>query len=376
MALLKIYDDIMNENDAIGFFGDRQDAFTAKQLGEFLQTSTDETIDGRLHCRGGSVIEGYTCHDLLQQSGKQITMTVEGICASIATVLLLAAPKDNRKIYPNASVMIHMPYIPEYTLADSYTADELAKISNDLRNEENKLLDFYVSKTGANKDELKTLMDAETTLSAQEALRLGFVSQILPAMNNKQKEWKSKTNDTMENKELNELKAEMAKKDTILNRLLKAVGLGADAVNLSLTDSTGATFTVERESGSPAVGDMASPDGTYTMDDGTVITVSGGAVTEVEEADPEPDAKDKEIETLKAEIETLKGANAQAEKDLTAKLEEAKVALTDAVALKTELSALKSKFFPEGRQSDGHEVPLTPMQKKVAQEREKRNPKK
>lgn len=373
MALLKIYDDIMNENEAIGFFGDRQDAFTAKQLGEFLQTSTDETIDGRLHCRGGSVIEGYTCHDLLQQSGKQVTMTVEGLCASIATVLLLAAPKDNRKIYPNASVMIHMPYIPEYTLTDSYTADDLAKISNDLRNEENKLLDFYVSKTGANKDELKTLMDAETTLSAQEALRLGFVSQILPAMNNKQKEWKSKTNDTMENKELNEA---MAKHEGILAKLMKFIGFNPDAVNLSLTDSTGATFTVERESGSPAVGDMASPDGTYTMDDGMVITVSSGTITEIKEADPEPDAKDKEIETLKAEIETLKGANAQAETDLTAKLEEAKVALTDAVALKTELSALKSKFFPEGRQSDGHEVPLTPMQKKVAQEREKRNPKK
>jgi len=354
MALLKIYDDIMNESDAVGFFGDHQGAFTAKQLTEFLQTSTDEMIDGRLHCRGGSVIEGYTCHDLLQQSGKKITMTVEGLCASIATVLLLAAPKENRKIYPNARLMIHMPYIPEYTLADAYTADDLAKLSADLRAEETKLLDFYVNKTGASREELQLMMDAETELSAQESLRLGFVSQILPAMNNKQKEWKSKTNDKMENKELN---AAIAKQDSILARLLKAVGLGPEAVNMTMTDATGAVLTIEREAGGPTVGDIASPDGTFTMEDGVVITVAGGTITEVKPAEQQMDAKDKEIADLKSELETLKGANAQAAAELATQLAEAKTVTTEAVALKTELAGLKSKFFPESRQSNIAEPP-------------------
>lgn len=362
MALLKIYDDIMNESDAIGFFGDHQDAFSAKQLTEFLQASTDETIDGRLHCRGGSVIEGYTCHDLLQQSGKIINMTVEGLCASIATVLLLAAPKENRKIYPNASVMIHMPYIPEYTLADSYTADDLAKLSNDLRAEETKLLDFYVNKTGASREELQTMMDAETTLSAQDALRLGFVSQILPAMNNKQKEWKSKINTDMENKELNEA---LAKHETMFARLMKFVGLGPEAVNMTMTDATGAVLTIEREAGDPVVGDTASPDGTFTMDDGKKITVAGGLITEITEAAPQPNAKDKEIADLKAELEALKGANAQAAADLATQLAEAKTATTEAMALKTELSGLKSKFFPESRQSSEQEIPVSETRKKI-----------
>jgi ATP-dependent Clp protease protease subunit len=367
MALLKIYTDIANENDALGFFGDSVDVFSASRLTDFLQTSTDEEIDGRLHCRGGSVTEGYTCHDLLTHSGKKISMTVEGLCASIATVILMSAPKERRKIYPYGQVLIHNPYIPEFTLADSYGADDLAKMAADLKMEEDRLLDFYVANTVADRDELKAMMDAETTLNAEQALKFGFVGEILPAISNSKKEFTNKFRTQMENKEVEILKAEMAKKDTILNRLLKAVGLAHEAVNLTLTDATGQTLTVERETGDAAVGDIASPDGTFTMEDGKVITVSGGAITEIDEPAPAEDAKDKEIADLKAEIETLKGANTQAAAELETQLAEAKTTIAEAVALKTELSGLKSKFFPEGRQQSFNEPPVSKVQEKINQ---------
>ncbi len=369
MALLKIYNDIKNENDAVGLFGDRQDVFSASTLADFLQNSKDDEIDGRLHCRGGSVTEGYTSHDLLTHSGKKVSMTVEGLCASIATVILLAAPKERRKIYPYGQVMIHNPYIPEFTLADSYGAKDLARMAADLKAEEERLLDFYVANTGADREQLRAMMDAETTLNAQQALEFGFVGEILPAISNSKKEFTNKFKTQMENKELETLKAEMSAKDTILNRLMKFVGMKPEAVNMALTDATGNTVTIERESGDPVVGDVAAPDGTFTMEDGKVITVAGGVISEIVEpvdTPAEPDAKDKEIEALKAEIETLKSANAQKETDLTAKLDEAKTALTEAVALKTELAGLKSKFFPEGRQQNFNEPPVSKSQERIA----------
>ncbi len=368
MALLKVYTDIANENDAVGLFGDRRDVFSASNLSDFLSSTPDEEIDGRLHSRGGSVSEGYTCHDLLTHSGKKVSMTVEGLCASIATVILMSAPKERRKIYPYGQVMIHNPYIPEYTLADSYGSADLAKMAADLKMEEDRLLDFYVANTGADRAELKTMMDAETTLNAEQALKFGFVGEILPAISNSKKEFTNKFKQ-MEAKQFEELKAEMAKKDTILNRLMKFVGLGADPVNLALTDATGQTLTIERESGDPAVGDMASPDGTFTMEDGKVITVSGGVITAIDEPAPAEDAKDKEIADLKAELETLKGANAQAAADLETQLAEAKTTIAEAVALKTELSGLKSKFFPEGRQQQFNEPPVSKTQERINQRR-------
>ncbi len=295
-------------------------------------------------------------------------MTVEGLCASIATVILMSAPKERRKIYPYGQVMIHNPYIPEYTLADSYGSADLAKMAADLKMEEDRLLDFYVANTGADRAELKTMMDAETTLNAEQALKFGFVGEILPAISNSKKEFTNKFKQ-MEAKQFEELKAEMAKKDTILNRLMKFVGLGADPVNLALTDATGQTLTIERESGDPAVGDMASPDGTFTMEDGKVITVSGGVITAIDEPAPAEDAKDKEIADLKAELETLKGANAQAAADLETQLAEAKTTIAEAVALKTELSGLKSKFFPEGRQQQFNEPPVSKTQERINQRR-------
>jgi len=365
MALLKVYDDIMNENDAVGFFGDKQDAFTASRLTDFLQDTPDTEIEGHLHCRGGSVSEGYTCHDLLTHSGKKITMIVDGICASISTVVLMAAPKESRKMNPNAQLLIHEPYIPEYTLADSYTSADLSKMAMQLEGETNRLVDFYVQNTGADREELMNLVKAETYLNATEALRLGFVGEILQPTSNSFKD-KFKTNHTMENKELN---AAMAKNESILNKLLKFVGFNPDAVNMDMTDATGAKFTIEKEAGDPIVGDVASPDGVYTMEDGTIITIAGGVITEITVAEPQMDAKDKEIADLKAEIETLKGANAaalDAEKaELTAKLIEAIDAIAKAKALHVELSAVKSKFFPENRQNNEEEPKESEMAKKV-----------
>lgn len=370
MALLKIYTDIENENNAVGFFGDRQDVFSASRLTDFLQNTDDSEIDGRLHCRGGSVSEGYTCHDLLTHSGKKITMTVEGLCASIATVIMMSAPKERRKIYPYGQVMIHNPYIPEYTLADSYEAEDLKKMAADLEMEQNRLLDFYVANTGADREQLKAMMDAETTLNAEQALEMGFVGEILPAISNSKKSFNNKFKTAMENKEIAELKAEMVKKDTILNRLLKAVGLSSEPVNMTMTDSTGATLTIEREAGDPAVGDKASPDGTFTMDDGKVITVSGGAITEItEEDETEMDALKAENANLKAEIETLKSANATAAAQLETQLAEAKQAVVDAQALKTELSTLKSKYFPEGRQQQFDEPKPSKLQEAIAKKK-------
>lgn len=176
----------------------------------------------------------------------------------------------------------------------------------------------------------------------------------------------------MEAKQIDELKAELKKKDTLLNRLMKAVGLAPEAVNLTLTDATGNTLTVERETGDPAVGDTASPDGVFTMEDGKVITVAGGLITEIAEpegGDTEMDALKAENAALKAEIETLKGANTQAAADLAAQLAEAKQAVTDAQALKTELVGLKSKFFPEGRQTQFEDPKPSKIQDKINQKR-------
>ena len=119
-----------------------------QDIDEFISSipENDNLIDMRLHCAGGDVIEGWAMVDKLRATGKEICATIEGQCASMATVLLCAAPKEARRAYPHAQILIHDPYIPEYTLADAYRAEDLEKIAADLRANTEKILDFYVER--------------------------------------------------------------------------------------------------------------------------------------------------------------------------------------------------------------------------------------
>lgn len=96
-----------------------------------FQRGTTKSIS-RLHCDGGSVTEGWAIYDRLRATGKEITATAEGNCASMATIILMAAPKERRRAYENAHICVHNPWMCPWALGDAVTADDLQKYANDL----------------------------------------------------------------------------------------------------------------------------------------------------------------------------------------------------------------------------------------------------
>ena len=60
-----------------------------------------------------------------------------------------------------------------------WTAEDLETIASDLRLEENRILDIYVTETGKDKEELRAIMNQERNLSAQELKELGFITEIV-----------------------------------------------------------------------------------------------------------------------------------------------------------------------------------------------------
>lgn len=360
MAKLKIYDDIGKE-EVVFFFGGETSMFSAEKMRNFVDNmaTDDPDIDVHLHCRGGSVIEGYTVADILRMSGKNINMTVDGLCASIATVILLSAPKENRKMYPNARLLIHRPYIPPFTLADSYESDDLKKIASDLESEENRLLDYYVDRTGADREELRTLMNAETELNTDEAKRLGFVSEIMTPLSNNYSKFQN-FKSIMDEKTKQEFEAKLKSQETVLNKVLRVFGFNSagDRVAMDLTTADGQTLKITRESGDPQVGDEATPDGSHVMPDGVTIVVTDGKITEIQPAE-DMEAIKKENADLKAEIESLKQSNSAMQNSIT----EAKKAGEDAKALYNELKAIQSKYVPANRTENFQEPKTTAMNK-------------
>jgi len=131
-----------------------------------------ESINLYVNSPGGNVFAGVAIYNLLKRSNKPITAFVDGIAASIASLIILAA--DKVVMPSNALIMIHNVWMIAAGDAVAFRelADKLDKITDSV------LLETYQAKTGISKEKLKVMLDEETWLSAEDAVKLGFADVI------------------------------------------------------------------------------------------------------------------------------------------------------------------------------------------------------
>ena len=103
MAILKIYSDIMSKDDKVYYQWWGLDAVCYDDVDDFCNSipEDDNEIDIRIFCNGGSCMEGWAMYDRLRQTGKDISVTVDGGTKGEAQVLpeckpLRSQPMDGR----------------------------------------------------------------------------------------------------------------------------------------------------------------------------------------------------------------------------------------------------------------------------------------
>lgn len=380
MAVLKIHSDIVDEETRqMNLFWIGVDGTSFDSVDAFIESipEDDNNIELRLNCRGGNCMEGWTIYDKLRSTGKEITAIIEGKCASMASVLLLAAPKERRYAYQNATLLIHNPYIPPYTLADAYDAEDLRRMAEDLEAETTKIVNLYVDRTGSEEDVLRALMAEDKFVDMDKAKELGFISEVKPPISAKEKQPK-KWNHSKINNMNQEKKVTVAQAFQMLGVALGVVK--APIVSLDLSTADGSTLTVEREEGEPQVGDTASPDGEHLMPDGSTIVVEGGVIAEIR--DPEEENNNDELDAANARI-------AELEAELTSLRTQAKsqdeLVILNKVKTMGGLEGLKkiaSSYVPDARGFQGNQGaqggngdPVSLIDKKLAEKRDARKKK-
>lgn len=388
MATLKIFNDIQTENEknAARFWGDAE-GVCFKDIDEFCESikPDDNKVDIQIHCDGGNVTEGWAIYDRLRAlSGKEITCTVVGNAASMATVILMAAPKERRKAYRDAHFLVHNPYICAWGLDDTMTADQLQQKADDLRAEQDKILNLYVERCGCDRAEMQALMNENKYIDCDRAMEMGLIgSTIVPATAKANKQNNNIINH-QNSKAMAEKKIEV--KQSLLDKMLCKLGLksvddaAASLLGMDLNTADGQTLTVEREEGAPKVGDKASPDGDFEMPDGSKITVKDGVITEITPAsgngdngddaqkgdasggdgdgDGNDDDKDKQIAELQAKVDELTKENESLKEQLAASKDKAKELsrVYNAVQMaggEKALAKLSSNYHPKPRNVDG-----------------------
>lgn len=128
-----------------------------------------ERVNVYINSPGGDVFEGVTIQNMLERHDAYVAVHVDGIAASIASVIAMAGDEIN--IAANGMLMIHDPW--SFAMGD---ADELRKTADVLDKIRDQIADTYARRSGGDKDEIVALMAAETWMTADEAIAAGFAT--------------------------------------------------------------------------------------------------------------------------------------------------------------------------------------------------------
>lgn len=165
-AVVEIYDDI--GPSWAGMIDTKSVASALKELGDIKQ------IDLRINSRGGSAFEGIGIHNVLKQHPADVTVRIDGVAASAASLIAMAG--DTVQMPSNALMMIHEPWV--IALGNQ---DELRKAIEMLGKVNDSGIATYHAKSGQSRQQIAKWLNEETWFTAEEAVEAKLADEVLEA---------------------------------------------------------------------------------------------------------------------------------------------------------------------------------------------------
>lgn len=153
---------------------------TAKEITEkllYLESSAPgKEIYFYMNTPGGSITAGMAVYDTIKMISSPVTVIVTGMAASMGSILLCAAPKGRRLIYPHARVLIHQPLITGRMIGPAVDINIQAREMEKLREELNGIL---AAASGQSMEKITRDTDRDFYLNAKEAIEYGLADKIV-----------------------------------------------------------------------------------------------------------------------------------------------------------------------------------------------------
>lgn len=141
---------------------------------ELNQVEGDLTV--WINSPGGDVVAGSQIYTMLKEHKGDITVKIDGMAASAASVIAMAG--DKVCMSPTAMMMIHN--VSSFAFGNK---NELAKVIMVLKEFEEAIINAYEQKTGMERAKIAKMMDNETWMNARKAIELGFADEMLYSNN-------------------------------------------------------------------------------------------------------------------------------------------------------------------------------------------------
>lgn len=150
---------------------------TARVTAQLLYLDHDDPkapIKIFINSPGGSVFDGYAIYDAIRFVRPRVKIISTGLSASAATVIILAAEKEDRLALPNARIMIHQPSIRSYGVAEDVrrTAEQVLKTRRTIN-------ELYARETGQPFEKVAEDTDRDYWMSADEAVEYGLITRVI-----------------------------------------------------------------------------------------------------------------------------------------------------------------------------------------------------
>lgn len=152
--------------DEIGYWGDN-----AKDFANSLTAIDAPEVIVHLNSPGGDIFDGLAIYQALKNHKASVTVVVDGLAASIASVIAMAA--DRLVMAPKATMMIH----DGWTMGVGNAA-EMRKMADLLDKQSEIIASVYADRSGQPVDFWRDRMREETWYNAQEALDAGLIDEI------------------------------------------------------------------------------------------------------------------------------------------------------------------------------------------------------
>ncbi|NGO68527.1 head maturation protease, ClpP-related [Streptomyces boncukensis] len=169
-AEVLVYDEIG------GWFGGGAEEFVQE-----LRGITAPRMTVRVNSPGGSVFDGVTMANALRAHPSNVTVYVDGIAASIASVIAMAG--DRLVMMPQSQLMIH-----DASGLSIGSASDMREMADLLDRQSDNIAEAYADKAGGTMDEWRVRMRAETWYSAREAVDAGLADEMAPMPRRRERE--------------------------------------------------------------------------------------------------------------------------------------------------------------------------------------------
>jgi len=124
---------------------------------------------------GGSISDGFAVFDTIRFIKAPVITICTGLSASMGTILMLAPPnKKNRVCLPNTRFMIHQP-----SSAYQGSASDIEIGAKQILMLRDRLIEIYVSETKMDADRVRTDLNRDYWMAAEEAVEYGLCDRVV-----------------------------------------------------------------------------------------------------------------------------------------------------------------------------------------------------